>query len=102
MEPSNTTEVIAKPWYQSRTILLNILGLVVLVVGVILENASLIDLPSQAVGYLGMVLAIANAVLRLVTTQPVASGSDQTAMVKAPLPRTLQADAPPRVEPWRG
>lgn len=84
MEPETTTEVIAKPWYQSRTILLNLLGLIILIVGVVIDNAKLIDLPPEALGYLGMALAVANAVLRFVTTQPVAGGADRTAYVPAP------------------
>lgn len=95
MEPSNTTEVIAKPWYASRTLWLNLLGLIVLVVGVIVDNAQLVDLPPEMLGYLGMVLAIANAVLRFVTTQPIASGSGHTAVVEAPRIITEQAAAPP-------
>lgn len=96
MEPKNTIEVIAKPWYQSRTILLNLLGLIVLVLTVVVDNAKLIDLSVEQVGGLGMVLLIANAVLRLVTNQPVASGPDRIVEVPASRVRTTQIDAPPK------
>lgn len=75
--------VKAKPWWQSRTLALNFLGLLVLVVGVVIDNAALVDLPPEALGYLGMALAIANAILRFATTVPLATGPDQTAEVEA-------------------
>lgn len=94
MEP--TAIVKAKPWYESRTLALNALGMVVLIVGTVLDNAQLVNLPPEALGYLGMVLAVANAVLRFVTSAPLASGPGKTAEVPAPPVFTEQE------QPFRG
>lgn len=83
MEPATTT-VIAKAWYESKTLWLNALGLIIMIVGIILDSQEVLALPPQAGAYLGVALAIANALLRFVSNQPLASSSGQTAEVPAP------------------
>jgi hypothetical protein len=89
MEPTTTT-VLAKPWWTSKTLWFNAITLVVMVLAVVIENAGLIELPSQAVGLLTMGLAIGNAVLRFISNVPLAGGADQTTELPAP------------AEPFRG
>lgn len=79
-----TTTVIAKPWWESKTLWLNALGVVILVVGIILDSADALAISPQALAYLGVLLALANALLRFVSSQPLAAHSGQTAEVPAP------------------
>lgn len=83
MEPTTTT-VVAKAWYESKTLWVNGLGLVILVVGIILDSAQVLALPTQALAWLGVLLAIANALLRFATNKPLAGSPGQTAEVDAP------------------
>lgn len=57
----------AKPWYQSRTLLFNALTLLVVAAGFIVDNAGLLDLPSQAGVWATLIVALSNAYLRLIT-----------------------------------
>lgn len=67
----STVVVEAKPWWASRTILLNVLGFVVLVLGIILESAGQLGISGKLLAWLGIVLAICNALLRLDTSAPI-------------------------------
>lgn len=62
----------AKPWYQSRTLIFNALTLLVVAAGFVVDNVGLLDLPTQAGVWATLVVAMANAYLRLITAQPVA------------------------------
>jgi hypothetical protein len=55
-----------KSIWKSRVLWLNALGLVIIILGIIIDNAAPLALPSQIVSYLGVLLAIANAVLRFI------------------------------------
>lgn len=95
MEPAKTT-VIAKPFWESTTLWVNALGIIVLVVGIILDSASVLELSGRMVAWLGVVLAIANGILRFISNTPLASGSHQTAELPAPPISTVQEGSPPR------
>lgn len=88
------TTVLAKPWWESKTIWLNVLGVIVLLVGILLDAGDELLLPTQALAWLGVILAAANGLLRFATRQPLASGSGQTVEVPAP-PGGQPAEAPP-------
>lgn len=60
----------SKPWYQSKTLLVNILLGLVAILGYIIGPDFPIDL-SQHADLIMFVIALANALLRLVTTKPV-------------------------------
>ena len=55
-----------KPWYASKTIWLN----VILVIASAL-SASNIELPQEALKWIALVGAIANGLLRTITSQPI-------------------------------
>jgi hypothetical protein len=54
-----------KAWYLSKTLWLNIIGLLVLVLG---QVTNTFHLSAQADGLIGMALTVLNGILRLVTT----------------------------------
>lgn len=61
-----------KSIFASKTFWTNVLALAVLLIGVVIEqNASNPVLPKDWEGWLAMVLAAANVVLRFITSQPV-------------------------------
>lgn len=60
-----------KPWYTSRTLWLNIAGFLVIAIGIVIDSASILDLPPKMLAYLGVLLAILNALLRFRTAQPI-------------------------------
>lgn len=64
-------DIPTKPWYASKTVWLNAIGLLVLVLGIVIDNATPLALPPQALAWLGVLLAVANGVLRFVTSQPI-------------------------------
>jgi hypothetical protein len=69
-EPKVVTTV-TKKWYTSKTIWLNVIGLVIAAAGE-LSNA----FPSgQVAKVMGFVLTIGNIILRLITTQPITGGA---------------------------
>lgn len=57
----------AKNWYASRTIIFNALTLLVVAAGFVVDNVGLLDLPAQAGVWATLVVALANAYLRLIT-----------------------------------
>ena len=73
--------VPAKPWWRSRTLALNALGVAVLIVGILLDNAALLALPDPWVAYLTVLLATCNALLRFATVQPI-DGSSRATVVE--------------------
>jgi hypothetical protein len=80
--PPQPVEVETKPWYESRVIWFNVLSLVILAVGLVIDNATLLEVPRQAVVVLGIAVAVGNAALRLITHQPVASSTGQHKVVQ--------------------
>lgn len=69
---------VAKPWWKSRTIVLNVMSLAVLIVGVLVENATLLRLPDAWVNYLTVLVAILNVVNRFTVVQPIDNSSRAT------------------------
>lgn len=61
----------AKPWYQSKTIWVNLTALAVWILTLVASAAQGGDLPEQLAPYAVMITLVANLLLRLVTTQPV-------------------------------
>jgi hypothetical protein len=59
-----------KPWYKSKTMLVNI-GLAIVSVGVALQDTALITEHPQVVAVIGAVVGAVNMVLRYVTDQPI-------------------------------
>lgn len=53
-----------KSIWKSRVLLLNAGGLLVIVLGIVIDSATTLHLPPDTVGYLGVALAILNAILR--------------------------------------
>jgi hypothetical protein len=67
MATNQTLTTTSKKWYTSKTIWLNIIGLVIAAAGE-LSNA----FPAgQVAKVMGFVLTIGNIILRLITTQPI-------------------------------
>lgn len=66
-----TYETPNKPWFRSRTIWLNAIGVAVLIVGIVLDNAKLLELPDRWGAYLTVVMAILNALNRFLVVQPI-------------------------------
>jgi len=87
-----------KPWYLSKTLIANIITLILLAVGLVLENAGALHLDPQAVIWIGIGLAVGNAALRLVTSTAIegtpAANNAATAVVTTGAP----APAQPTVE----
>lgn len=69
--PHDPFIIPTKPWWKSWTIWANALGMLALGVGIVVDNAALLELPDPWVAYLTVGLAIANAALRFKTVQPI-------------------------------
>ncbi len=62
-----------KNWWESWTLWLNIVTLVVLLAGYVADNALSLGIPPQVTGYAVMVVAVGNMLLRVLkTSQPIA------------------------------
>lgn len=59
-----------KPWYQSRTIWVNVLSLIIALAALFAGDT--LGLPPDVVKYATIVLAVANVVLRTVTSEAIA------------------------------
>lgn len=66
-------EVVAKPWWQSKTVWLNVIGFAVIVGGIILDSAAQVGLPDKWAAWVGLGIAVGNAWLRFQTVVPVAA-----------------------------
>jgi protein-S-isoprenylcysteine O-methyltransferase Ste14 len=62
----------AKPWYESRSILVNAALLVVFAIGLVVQAAGIYHLSPEVVAGLGIVAAVINFALRLITNSAVA------------------------------
>lgn len=88
MEP--TVEVAAKPWYQSKTMIVNlsvtILGIIIAFVPAVVEQQEVLGLSKQAVTIIGLVgtfLGLVNTALRTMTDRPLGP-NNAPREVKAP------------------
>lgn len=64
-----------KPWYESKTLWVNIVSVIVVALGLVAENAGVLSLSAQAVAVIGIIIAVLNAGLRVfATSQPVSIG----------------------------
>jgi len=59
---------ISKPWYQSRTLISNIILIVVFTLGLIADSAGALQIDPRVVIVLGIAVAVGNMILRLVTS----------------------------------
>lgn len=79
----DATTVIAvpvKPFYKSITLWLNGIGFLSISLEIVLENARLIDLPTQAVGVLSLILLLLNGWRRFATSQPIGQAGSTTVL----------------------
>jgi hypothetical protein len=93
------TPVPAKPWYQSKTVVVNALLLVAFALGLIGQNAGALNLDPRWVIGAGMGVLFVNEALRLVTSVPI-SGTPAAAAAKqasAPQPAVPLVDVGDRV-----
>lgn len=67
----STYTVPAKPFWFSKTLLLNVLAVVVIGLGIVVDSQGILQLPDRAFAWATVVLAILNAVNRFFTMQPV-------------------------------
>ncbi len=68
-----------KDWFRSKTLWLNVLALVAVAAGFVADNTGALSLPPQTAVWATLVLALANAGLRLYTNTPIAgSPADKT------------------------
>lgn len=81
-----TVDVAAKPYWLSKTLAVNALAVVILVVGIVLDAADVLALPPTAMAWGTVLLAVANALLRFATSQPIAASSGVAVAVPAPEP----------------
>lgn len=78
----DTTVVVAKPWWKSKTVWVNLLAALISIAA---ELQHAIPLPERVSTYVVAVVAVANIVLRLLTAQPVtASMSEDVRVVPGP------------------
>ena len=63
------TQVAAKKWYTSKTLIVNVIGLIATVIPTLITQKVIVP----EVG--AMVLGIANIILRFLTNQPIDTGS---------------------------
>lgn len=82
----NTVTVPTKAFYESKTLIFNVLSILVLIVGVLLDSSKALAIPDQAAAWLAAVVAIGNGLLRFITTSPISSGANQTTDVPATNP----------------
>lgn len=59
---------ISIPWYQSRTLIGNIIFIVVFALGLIANSAGALQIDPRVVIVLGIAAAVGNMILRLVTS----------------------------------
>lgn len=76
-------QVPTKVWWQSKTLLANAALFAAFVIGLVIENATALNVPEQWIIWLGIAAAAVNFGLRLVTDQPVAAHRGETKEVKA-------------------
>lgn len=86
----NVSPVIVKPWYLSKTVWFNVVSFVILTVGIILDNATALDLPPLALAWLGVLVTIGNAFLRFQTYQPVGAKREVIGMDNRAVKREME------------
>lgn len=76
IDPASEAIVIhTKPAWQSVTLWLNILGAVAVIISIIVEANSLLELPDNVLAWLTVAMAIANTLLRILRTNAPIIGS---------------------------
>ncbi len=64
-----------KPWWASRTLYVNVLSILVVAIGGVLDMAGVLELTAQQVAIVTIALAVTNAALRVfATNQPLSIG----------------------------
>lgn len=81
--------VVVKPWYLSKTVWFNLISFVILVVGILIDNATQLELPPLALAWLGVLVTIGNAYLRFQTYQPVGAKREVIRMDNRGIKREL-------------
>lgn len=90
-----------KPWYHSWTVWFNVASVLIIIAGYIADNALRLGLPPQWGEYAAGVVAIGNAVIRLLrTSQPLSTNlnADESASA-SPRVRVDQPPAPQVQDP---
>lgn len=82
--------VVVKPWYLSRTVWFNIISFVILAVGIIIDNATSLELPPMLLAWLGVLVTIGNAYLRFQTYQPVGARREVIRMDNRAIKREVE------------
>lgn len=83
-----TVEVPTKTAQSSLTLWLNILTVAIVVLGVIADNAQVLDLPAAALGYVAVANAALNALLRIYKTALPIGPEGSSKSVTVDLPKT--------------
>lgn len=87
---------MAKAWWTSKTLWVNIISTVAFMVMLIPDVNDALGLSPKTIAILGIVVSTLNFVLRMLTAQPLAASSHQTAVVAAPLSTREVEVTPPR------
>lgn len=74
-------EVEAKPWWESRAMWVNIIGFLVLALGIVLDASGTLGLSARFVAYLGLAVTLLNAWIRWSTSQPISAKRGDTAVM---------------------
>lgn len=73
-------ELPVKPWYKSITLWVNVIGFLIISLEIILESNNLIDLPSQVVGVLTLILLLLNGWRRFITSEAIGRPGSTTVL----------------------
>jgi len=81
-------DIPTKTAQSSLTLWLNLLTVAIVVLGVIVDNAQLLDIPAAVLGYIAVANAALNALLRIYKTAQPIGPEGGTKSVTVDLPKT--------------